>query len=45
MKIWNNGNGTCTFGDMDIKRYKNTSYITKFPCGMRCSTCGTFWID
>ena len=42
---WNNGNGTCTSGDMDTKRHKNTSYINEFPCGMRCSTCGTFWID
>ena len=42
---WNNGNGTCTFGDMDIKRHKNTLCINEFPCGMRCTACGTFWID
>lgn len=38
-------NGKCTFGDMDIKRHRNTSYINDFPCGTKCADCGTFWID
>lgn len=37
--------GGCTFGDIDIRRHRNTVYINDFPCGTRCRTCGTFWID
>jgi hypothetical protein len=43
-KKWNDTH-TCTFGDMNIKRHKNTPYINNFPCGNKCETCGTFWID
>ena len=37
--------GKCTFGDMDITRHKNTPYQNDFPCGNKCTSCGTFWID
>lgn len=37
--------GGCTFGDMDITRHRNTSYINNIPCGTKCRNCGTFWID
>lgn len=37
--------GECTFGDMDITRHKNTPYQNDFPCGNKCTSCGTFWID
>lgn len=38
-------NGSCTFGDMDIRRHRNTYYKNEFPCGTHCPHCGTFWID
>lgn len=38
-------NGGCTFGDMNIKRHQDTPYINDFPCGNKCTKCGTFWID
>ncbi len=37
--------GGCTFGDMDIKRHRNTPYRNDFPCGNKCTKCGNFWID
>lgn len=37
--------GLCTFGDIDIKRHRNTEYINNFPCGIKCKDCGYFWID
>jgi len=37
--------GGCTFGDMDIRRHRNTPYGNNFPCGNKCTECGTFWID
>jgi hypothetical protein len=37
--------GSCTFGDMDIRRHRNTPYINDYPCGNKCVDCGTFWID
>jgi len=37
--------GGCTSGDMDIKRHRNTPYRNNFPCGNKCTECGTFWID
>lgn len=37
--------GSCTTGDMNIKRHRNTHYINEFPCGTRCEDCLTFWID
>lgn len=37
--------GTCTFGDMNINRHKDTPYENNVPCGNRCTACGTFWID
>ena len=37
--------GSCTFGDMDIRRHRSVEYINSFPCGNKCSHCGTFWID
>ncbi len=37
--------GSCTTGDMDIKRHRNTTYINNYPCGNKCLDCGTFWID
>ena len=45
IKNWNNGKGKCTFGDMNIKRHKETPYKNEFPCGSTCEQCGTFWID
>jgi len=37
--------GSCTFGDMDYNRHRNTEYINDYPCGTKCKDCGTFWID
>lgn len=37
--------GECSFGDMNIKRHKDISYENNYPCGNKCNTCGTFWID
>jgi hypothetical protein len=37
--------GKCTFGDMDIKRHRNAPYRNEYPCGNKCTECGTFWID
>jgi hypothetical protein len=38
-------NGSCTAGDMDITRHRNTTYINEFLCGNKCLDCNTFWID
>lgn len=38
-------NGKCSFGDMNMKRHKNTPYRNEYPCGNKCEECGTFWID
>ena len=45
IKNWNNGKGKCTFGDMNIKRHRETPYRNEYPCGNTCTECGTFWID
>lgn len=37
--------GGCTFGDMDTTRHRNTPYRNDYPCGSKCTRCGTFWID
>lgn len=37
--------GKCTFGDMDIRRHRGVTYSNDYPCGNRCPSCGTFWID
>lgn len=37
--------GGCTAGDMNYDRHRNTTYTNDFPCGNKCPTCGTFWID
>jgi hypothetical protein len=37
--------GHCTFGDMNFKRHKNLPYRNDFPCGNKCTECGTFFID
>lgn len=37
--------GKCTFGDMNITRHRNAVYVNDYPCGNRCTDCGTFWID
>jgi len=37
--------GKCTTGDMDSTRHRKISYINNYPCGNKCSDCGTFWID
>ena len=37
--------GSCSFGDMDIRRHRKSSYVNEYPCGNRCADCGTFWID
>ena len=37
--------GGCTFGDMDMRRHRNTYYVNDFPCGTHCPKCSTFWID
>jgi hypothetical protein len=37
---------TCTYGDMNWNRHKGEKpYNNNFPCGNKCETCGTFWID
>jgi hypothetical protein len=38
-------NGSCSPGDMDIRRHRDLQYINNFPCGTKCPNCGTFWID
>lgn len=37
--------GSCTAGDMDINRHRNSYYRNDYPCGNKCKDCGTFWID
>lgn len=37
--------GSCTFGDMDVTRHRNSEYRNNYPCGTKCKDCGTFWID
>ena len=37
--------GKCSLGDMKYSRHRNTSYRNEYPCGNKCSDCGTFWID
>jgi hypothetical protein len=37
--------GSCTPGDMNYSRHRDTEYINNFPCGSKCKKCGTFWID
>ena len=37
--------GKCTFGDMDIRRHRDTYYINGSLCGTLCPHCDTFWID
>lgn len=37
--------GGCTAGDMKYERHRNTTYINEYPCGTRCNSCGTFFID
>lgn len=37
--------GKCSFGDMDMNRHRNVTYINDYPCGNKCKDCGTFWID
>jgi len=38
-------NGDCTAGDMKYDRHRNIEYINNYPCGNKCTKCGTFWID
>ena len=37
--------GGCTPGDMKYARHRDTVYINDFPCGTKCKSCGTFWVD
>lgn len=37
--------GACTHMDMDINRHRKVTYRNTFPCGNKCTDCGTFWID
>lgn len=37
--------GKCSFGDMDMNRHRNVTYINNYPCGNKCKDCGTFWVD
>ena len=37
--------GSCTAGDMDITRHRDVPYSNDYPCGNRCKSCGTFWVD
>ena len=38
--------GSCTLGDMDMRRHRDVYYRNDyFPCGWKCPHCGTFWID
>lgn len=37
--------GSCTYGDIDITRHRNATYINDYPCGNKCPDCGQFWID
>lgn len=44
-KRWNNTK-KCSLGDMNIKRHVGpVTYSNEYPCGSRCASCGTFWID
>lgn len=38
---------TCTPGDMKWDRHPSgkIEYINNFPCGNKCTACGTFWVD
>lgn len=38
-------NGSCTTGDMDYNRHRNTYYENSYPCGNKCKDCLTFWVD
>lgn len=37
--------GKCSSGDMNINRHRAVMYVNDFPCGSKCTDCGTFWID
>jgi hypothetical protein len=37
--------GGCTFGDTDITRHRNVTYLNAYPCGNKCQSCGHFWVD
>ena len=37
--------GGCTFGDMNYTRHRNMVYRNDYPCGSKCPTCSTFFID
>lgn len=37
--------GGCTYGDTDIRRHRNVTYINEFPCRNECPHCGQEWID
>lgn len=37
--------GSCTYGDTNIDRHRNTKYVNEVPCGTHCPHCGQFWID
>jgi len=37
--------GSCTYGDMDMKRHRDTFYLNEYPCGTHCPHCNMFWID
>jgi hypothetical protein len=37
---------TCTAGDMNMKRHAGEQpYRNEYPCGNKCTACGTFWVD
>lgn len=37
--------GKCSFGDVDIRRHRDTYYRNDYPCGHKCPHCGMFWVD
>lgn len=37
--------GSCTPGDMNIKRHRDTFYRNDYPAGTTCPHCHTFWVD
>lgn len=37
--------GKCSLGDIDVNRHRNMIYINSYPCGNKCTDCGTFLVD
>ena len=37
--------GACTYGDINIGRHREVTYINEYPCRNECTKCRTRWID